>query len=537
MRKKNLKKSMALGLSLVMAAGVTACGGSKETNQDSGTAADVSAESEGAGISEDSPYAGKGFDLSKHENVVMYAIGERPTDMDKVMQVVNEEYLEPWLNTTLDVQFLSWGEMGDKYSLLLTPGGDQVDLIYTSSWCNYSSEVANGGFKELTKEFLEQYMPYSYPQQAPISWDQVSIAGKMYAIPKNNASFNNYNVLVIRTDLLEKYGINEKLDSWDSMKSALIQLSEHAKEEGIYANGQRGTGEFSDHLWWQKIEAEPLASGFAFMYYTHGKEDLPDWDTDVFYKYTSQDTLAMYKEMAEMAKAGVWSPDRLNDTTDAVDNFKSGKTASLIWNASAPTAGQDMEASGIGTYEVYDVTPNAKAMRGSYADDTVAITAKSTIPERAALVLDCLKGFPEVNNLVVGGIEGVHYILTEDGYRQDGPDSENYNWGVWAWGITGKDSPTAYNPDPRANKFAEICDAKEYAPIVSTFTFDKTNVEAELAVIDSIVGEYEQNFNLGLFGDDTEAKFNEMVERLNEAGLDKIMNECKTQYEAFCADK
>ena len=80
MRKKNLKKLMALGLSLVMAVGVTACGGSKETNQDSGTAADVSAESEGAGISEDSPYADKGFDLSKHENVVMYALGERPTE-------------------------------------------------------------------------------------------------------------------------------------------------------------------------------------------------------------------------------------------------------------------------------------------------------------------------------------------------------------------------------------------------------------------------------------------------------------------------
>ncbi|MDE6925072.1 MAG: ABC transporter substrate-binding protein, partial [Acetatifactor sp.] len=355
-------------------------------------------------------------------------------------------------------------------------------------------------------------------------------------VPKNNSSFNTYNVIAVRMDLLEKYGITT-IDSWDSMKTALITLAQNERENGIYANGQRGSNEFSDHLWWQNVGAEPLASGFSFMYYTHGKEDLPDWDKDVFYKYICDDTLKLYLELAEMAQAGVWSPDRINDTTDAVDNFKSGKTASLIWNASAPTAGRDMEASGIGTYDIFDVTPNAMAMRGSYADDTVAITAKSKVPERAALVLDCLKGFPEVNNLVVGGIEGTHYILTEDGFRQEGPDAGNYNWGVWAWGITGKDTPMLYNEDVRQNKFGEICDSKEYAPLASAFTFDKTNVEAELAVIDGIVGEYDQSFNLGLFGSDTEAKYNEMVKRLEEAGIDKIMEECKAQYEAFCAGR
>lgn len=32
-------------------------------------------------------------------------------------------------------------------------------------------------------------------------------------------------------------------------------------QNGIYANGQRGNAEFADHVWWQHIEAEPLASG------------------------------------------------------------------------------------------------------------------------------------------------------------------------------------------------------------------------------------------------------------------------------------
>ncbi|MCM1026455.1 MAG: ABC transporter substrate-binding protein [Roseburia sp.] len=538
MKRKMWTKVTAVGASLLMALSLAACGDSGNPGgSNEGTEGGGNANSENvggnAGISEDSPYANKGFDLSKHETIVMYAIGEKPVDMDKVMQELNEKYMNPWLNTTLDVKFLSWGEVGDKYSLLLTPEGDQVDLMYTSSWCNYTSEVANGGFKELSKEFLEKYLPYSYSVQAPISWDQVSISGKIYTIPKNNAAFNTYNVLVARTDLLEKYNITE-INSWDSMKTALKALAAE-RENGIYANGQRGNVEFADHLWWQEIQTEALATGYPFMYYTHGTEALPDWEKDVFYKYTSQDTLRLYLEMVELAKAGVWSPDKINDSTDAVENFKSGKVASIIWNASAPNAGREMELAGIGTYGIFDVTPQAKAMRGSYADDTVAITAKSKLPERAALVMDCLKGFPEVNNLVVGGIEGSHYTLTEDGYRQDGPDASNYSWGAWAWGITGKDSPGVYAEDPRLNQFDELCAAKEYAPLASAFTFDSTGVEAELAVINGIVAEYETSFTLGMFGDDTEAKFNEMSQRLQEAGLDMIMEECKRQYEEFCA--
>ena len=119
MKRKLWTKMKACGMALLMAAGLAACGGdSGSAGSCSGgtpgnTGAGTSGEAGGnGGISEESPYAEKGFDLSQREIVVMYAIGEKPTDMDKVMQVVNEQYLEPWLNTTLEVKFLSWGKWG-----------------------------------------------------------------------------------------------------------------------------------------------------------------------------------------------------------------------------------------------------------------------------------------------------------------------------------------------------------------------------------------------------------------------------------------
>lgn len=539
MKLKNVKKVIALGLVSAMTMSMAACGSEKASTGASGavsgtiTAADAekaNAASSDA-ISADSPYRDKGFDLANREEIVIYVVGERPQDADMVLDELNNKYLIPWLNSTLNVQFISWSDIGTKYSLLLA-GGEKIDAIYTSSWCNYNSEAAKGAFMELSPEFLQTYMPYSYPVQASESWDQVSISGKIYAIPKNNAGFNNYNIIAVRSDLMKKYNIGE-INSWDSMKKALTILAENETANGIYANGQRGSNEFTDHLWWQYRQVEALASGYDFMYYSHGEEKLPEWDKDVFYKYLSADYKDMCLEMAEMAKLNIWSPDRINDTTDPMVNFESGKTASLIWNNAVISSGQNVEKNGVGTFEVYDVTPECKARRGSYADDTMAIAAVSEHPERTALVFDCIKGFPEVNNLVVGGIEGVHYTLSDDGRRMVGDKSESYAWGCWAWGFTGKDSPAEYSEDPRSKFFGQVCESKEYAPIAAGFTFDKQAVETEMSVIGSIVEEYAQSFNLGLFGDKTAEKYDEFVKKLEAAGVDKVMEECKNQYMEF----
>ncbi|MFR9233577.1 MAG: hypothetical protein ACLVLH_11490, partial [Eisenbergiella massiliensis] len=102
---KRWKKMVALGLAAVLCM-LPACGKTNTSGPAGTEGGSVAEENQGAGgnegISEDSPYKDKGFDLSKHEDVVMYAIGDRPEDMDMVLEKLNGEYLEPWLNTTLD---------------------------------------------------------------------------------------------------------------------------------------------------------------------------------------------------------------------------------------------------------------------------------------------------------------------------------------------------------------------------------------------------------------------------------------------------
>ena len=537
MKGKRLKRLGVIALAAVTIM-LSACGSNGEGNSKSadkaGNAEDVSQESKEEGISADSPYAGKGFDLSDHKDLVMYALSDRPAAMDAVLEKLNTEYLEPWLNVTLRIEFLPWGVASERYPLVLS-GGDPVDLIYSAAWMNYASEVGNGAFMELTPEFLQKYLVYSYADQPETSWDQASIDGKIYGVPKSYAEFNVYNMALFRQDLLDKYKIGA-IDSWDKLMSALLTIAENERENGIYANGQRGNDEML-YTWWQENDIAFLTSGYDFMYHTHNSEELPNWEEDVEYVYFMPEFYEYCVQMNELAAAGVWDPNKINDTTDVQMLFESGRVESMLWNASINSAGKNMENSGVGTYQIYDVTPNAKASRGSYADGMMSIPNNSKEPERAALVLDCIRGFQEVNLLRVGGIEGEHYTLTEEGYRQPGPKMEDYPWQSWAWGIQRYDEPVAYDEDPRQLYFKETCEAKEYQPKVAGFTFSPTNVETEMAVVNSVVGEYRASFTLGMFGDDLDAKYEEFLGKLRDAGIDKVMEECRAQYEAYCEGK
>ena len=537
--KKLLKRTMAVLLGLSLVAATAACG--KETdptppeqvqNQEQETA---STGDKDEGISPDSPYAGMGFDLSEHKTVVMYTPCDVPEDIDKVLAEANEKYFHPWLNTTFEVKFISWADLATKYSLILA-GSDQVDIMFTGNWCHFTDSIAKGAFRKLDPEWLKKYLPMSYEEQPEVSWDQASVNGVIYGIPKTASIFNNYRFVAVRGDLMEKYGF-DRLESYEDFKEYLYAVAADTAETGIYASAQSGgSPEFGERLWWQTENCIKLAPGYDFWYHTHNSEDVPDYDQDVFYQFTSEEFRDFCLEMAQMAKDGIWSKDAINTTTGAREAFPNGTAASMISNTTLYSYGEQLEASGLGTYEAWDITPDIKRPRGVYSDDMVAIPTNCKDPERAALIIDCIKGFSEVNNLINGGIEGVHYNLEEDGSRTLGPDASKYVWGAWAWGLQRNDQPKDASNIGEI-EFEEICAAQEFVPKSLGFTFDRTPVETQLAVINSIRDEYYNSFQIGVFGDDTEAKLDEFRKRLEDAGIADVEAEMKKQWLAYCERK
>ncbi len=255
-----------------------------------------------------------------------------------------------------------------------------------------------------------------------------------------------------------------------------------------------------------------FTEGFDYFYNAENKEELPAWDS-VIYLYTSDLYLEYAKEMAELAKAGVWSKDAINDTNDATAYFENGTSGCIGWNFSAIDAGKKMEKAGLGTFAVYDVSPDIHMARSRYNGDMIAIATNSKQPERAALVLDYMKSDVDLNRTMLGGIRGEHWDLNEEG----------------------ADEPVRAGTDERRLAITESIDSRELFAEVAGFTFDSSSVATELSVVNSIVDEYEYSFSLGIYGDNTEAKFNEFKSKLEAAGLDKVTEAMKTQYEAFAA--
>lgn len=69
------------------------------------------------------------------------------------------------------------------------------------------------------------------------------------------------------------------------------------------------------------------------------------------------------------------------------------------------------------------------------------------------------------------------------------------------------------------------------------FRFDNSAVTTELDQINAVIAEYFDTLRLGAKGADWEGYYNEFVEKMNAAGVEKVQNEIQTQFDAFLASK
>lgn len=384
-------------------------------------------------------------------------------------------------------------------------------------------------------DWIEKYMPYTYESQPSESWDQIAINGKIYAIPKSKATFTGYNILAVRSDLIEKYNLTEPT-SWDNFKKYLKELADIKNETGVTPMATNANRDQLNTMFNQSLKLENLCSGSDWYYYNNDTEKAPKAE-DILYYYTSDEYLEYCKLCAELAAQGAWSSDAISDTTDAQAYFENGTSCSFAWNSSVYTAGKNLELANLGTYAVYDITPDTLRRRASYADDAIAIPVNSKNQERAALVLDYIKNDVNLNRLLLGGIEGVHYNLTEEGYRETLDDSTNYPWNGWAWAINRQDEPYEADIDERQIEMDKKIDAKEYHPQTLGFTFDSSTVSSEYAVVNSVRDEYIMSFSLGVYGNKTEETFNTFKKKLESSGVEKVNEEMRRQYNEYLTAK
>jgi len=533
---KKSKFLLSVILVLVMLIGIVLSGCDAETGrstepdsseeQTSIDEPEGTSDTEGSGSDDSGGGLYSQIDLSQPYTVNMYVLGDVPEDMDLVLSEINN-ILKPEFNTTLDITFLAWSDYETKYSLVLA-GGEDVDIIYTSSWCFYFTEAAKGAFYEITNDFLSRAMPQTKQTQAEESWAQVTLNGKIYAIPKNDVS-PQAKFVAIRDDLREKYGI-EPLTDWNSLEEYLVNIAEkETPESGIWGIAASGGNPEFRNIWDQQFE---ILGGFGPYSYLYNGGTLPDED-DFFLYWDSQYFRDFAKRMKYLREKGVWPEDALTNTVSVNDAFANGQGAAIAWNATVFRYGKQAEENLGVKVGYYDLTRDKVVMPLNYVDDCFAIAAGSKNPERAGMVLDLLKNDKRLYRLIRGGIEGKHYINVDDKYREKGPDADKYPWNAFAWGLNYKalDLQDA-DIDPRQRAIEEDQEKRMKFPPLNGFVFDREPVKNELAAVEAIRDEYLGMLELGLV-DDVDATIDEMVSRMEKAGLEAIKNEGLSQYQKW----
>jgi len=473
-------------------------------------------------------------DLSKRVTLNVYQLGAAPKDRDRVVEEINK-ILEPEVNTTLKLNFIDWGDIATKYSLILA-GGEDVDIVFTAPWNYYYQEAAKGAFMEITDEFLTKYMPQTKQTQVPEAWDSVKINGKIFGVPKNVMS-PEHKFLAIREDLRLKHNI-PALTDWASYENFLVTIAQkETPESGIFGiAAAAGNGELR-RVWMQQYDmfdgVNAQIGPFAYLY---NGGAIPK-EEDFFLYWDSSYMRDFAKRMKYLYENGAWSQDALSATVSDDDSFANGTGASIAWNGTVYSYGKQAEKNIPGAVAgYYDITPNSRVIAENYSNAIMAIAMASKYKERAGMLLDILKNYTPVYRLYVGGIENEHYIVTPEGLRDKGPKADDYPWDNCGWGIRRNDLLEQANRDPREVTLDETFKPRMIVPPTNGFVFDQDPVKNEMAAIDSVTNEYAPMLELGMV-DDVDATIDELVNRIKQSGLDKVQAEFLNQYRAWLATK
>ena len=491
----------------------------------------ASAEIKGGTVIEATPELYAATNLSSPYTVNIFLIGDKPNDWDRIEGLIND-YLKPF-NTSIATTFSSWSDYTTMYSLSLT--GSDYDLIFTAPWCYLYTEAPKGSFYTLTEDFIATYMPLTKQYQAEASWDETTIGGQIVAVPSNVAQPMG-KMVAIRQDIADKYGISS-IDSWeDYMNFCLTVAEKETPESGIYAMAASGN---NNELWdvYREGYDTMLAtdSDYFDMIYCYDGKTLPTFE-DISFTYATDIFRNYCKDMKTLADAGCWSRSALTNTITDDDAFGNLQGASIAWNTSVFTYMKQAEKTE-GVYcTAYDFQKDHFVGAEAYSNNDMAITAGSRNPERAAMVLDIMKMDTYVNHMLILGVEGENYTVDSEGYFTK-LDQTNYpSFLVSAsWAIKNGDLNEAGAPE-REQAISDAWQARVMNNPTVTFVFDDTNVKPYLSAVKVVLENYVPMLELGLV-DDVDATLDQMVKECYDNGMQIILDEYKTQYDAWYATR
>lgn len=381
-------------------------------------------------------------------------------DVNDLDVVLDEFYKQTkdTLNTTLNFNFTTFDDIGQKVSLKLA-AGEQIDGVFSAPWTNPSLDqmVSKGQLITLDKYFTDDNYPglnkaFTQDYLKNNSFKDPKGETHVYGIPLSH-SFSAGVAIYYRKDLAEKYGISDIKSLEDLTKYYDVILK---NEKGMVPFSFLGTADSLADLF--MVNAMPASKKHNFdvttLNYDYGvaiKDDGTAYVASTVNPFAdpefiklmpdeikSMDPYSFYNTAREWYKNGYLEKDILSQK-DAEAQFKAGKAASYTRGLDTYTSIQTALEKGLtgaklGTFILNEGlrTGTPKEIDSDYKSwNFICVPVTSKNADRTMAFFSWMFNDQKNHDLFELGIEGKHWIAdgTSKYKLPDGMTADkNYNF-------------------------------------------------------------------------------------------------------------
>ena len=336
-------------------------------------------------------------------------------ELVKVLDEI-EKKTKDTLNANLDFRLIENKKYLEEIKTLIT-SGSTFEAFYANAtfpdWVrelNKQNMILDDILLDITKMF-PSCAPTLYSKFSDEELKEASYNGKIMAVPHYMPGCERMFV-VARKDLLERYGISE-IKTFDDYEAFLKTIK--VNEKNIIPGGiNRRTGDL-------------FAEAFGYFVLDYQSDDY------IVYKWDDPDLRLVPWEETEGFKYAYdalkrWTTNGYlseNDKVRPEQAMFNGQIASFIesWN-NVQTAVQSIS----GKYQVtvFPLYIDRVSRKTPITGDSIIFNKKAKNPERALKFLDWVQSSQENYDLLMYGIEGIHYTADNNNLVSKGPPY--YKW-------------------------------------------------------------------------------------------------------------
>ena len=347
---------------------------------------------------------------------------ENKTENDKIKAMIEEQS-----GIKFEVIVVAENNWDEKINAMLAGSEvfDTLNLTASSGvWANYA---ANGHIQPFTEEMLNEYLPDVVAMIPDEAWTCCKDAeGKIWALPRHE-TFTAGGVPSIRTDWLEMLDMD--------MPTTLEELEEYF--EGVKNNDMNGNGDPDDEYGYIPY-FQSLFTGPLHVYYLGTKGDCDntdkflDEDGTVKPWYMHENAWALVSKAGEWYQKGYINQDYLTMTNETANDMGAADRIGMCsgWYNMGLQGTERLVAANPDSKCDWSAIPNFTDCPGGvdawggnpvYMAE-IALSATSKDPQWALKLINWIYSDQANYMLATYGIEGDHYILTEDGNYFIQPD-------------------------------------------------------------------------------------------------------------------